>query len=68
MFVATPINVFIRRYGELLYLFNQSNWTSALLNISTVFDRLFSRHPTDIDYVAQEISNSTGLIAQVFFL
>ena len=61
MFVATPINVFTRRYGELLYLFNRSNWTSALLNISPSFDRLFSRHPVGVDCVAQEISNATGV-------
>ena len=62
MLVATPIKVFTRRYGDLLYLFNQSNWSSALLNISTVFDRLFSRHPADVDYVVQEISNATGFV------
>lgn len=63
MLTAIPTNVFARRYGEYMYLFNQRNWASALVRMSEYFDALFDRHPTDIDMVAKSISHDTGIVA-----
>ena len=62
MLIATPRSVYTRRYGKYLYLFNKGNWASVLLDIPKNYDRLFDRHPTDVDYVAQEISDATGVV------
>lgn len=61
MLVGTPLNVFARRYGEYMYLFNQNDWRSALLSVSELFDPLFDRHPTDIDYIAKVVARKTGV-------
>ena len=61
MLAAIPLNVFARRHGEYMYLFNQRNWASVLLNISKHFDPLFDRYPTDVDYIAKVVASETGI-------
>ena len=63
MLIAIPLNVFARRFGEYLYLFNQRNWNSALIRMPDYFDPLFDRHPRDIDLIAKAISRDTGIAA-----
>ena len=61
MLVTIPQNVFVRRYGEYIYLFNQRNWASALIRMTDCFDLLFDRRTISIDLVAEAISNNTGI-------
>lgn len=61
MQIATPQAVFVRRYGEHMYLFNQCNWASVLLRVPDYFDKFFDRRPKDIDDVAKIIASKTGI-------
>jgi len=62
MYIGIPQGVHFRCYGEAVYLFDSYRWMSALVKDAGLFRPLFSYHPVNIEFVASQISDATGII------